>query len=85
MVAARLMPNLLDEMEPSGSPDEGQNAVNRVCGQGDVVIIPVGTDTKHGSRRDRSPYLAARRSRCATSKDVWQSADGGKRDRVPRC
>ena len=28
MVAARLMPNLLDAMEPSGSPDEGQNAVN---------------------------------------------------------
>jgi len=23
MVAARLMPNLLDAMEPSGSPDEG--------------------------------------------------------------
>jgi putative ABC transport system substrate-binding protein len=27
MVAARLMPNLLDAMEPSGSPDEGQNGI----------------------------------------------------------
>src|SRR5262249_29418367 len=26
-VAARLMPNLLDAMEQSGSPDEGQNGI----------------------------------------------------------
>jgi len=27
MVAARLMPNLFDAMEPSGSPDGGQNGI----------------------------------------------------------
>ena len=49
MVAARLMPNLLDAMEPSGSPMKDRmefrlGSEQRVCGQGDVVIIPGGTE-----------------------------------------
>ena len=51
MVAARLMPNLLDAMSRPAHPMKDRmefrlGSEQRVCGQGDVVIIPGGTE--HG-------------------------------------